>query len=50
MTDIRVALEQRDLVLQWPDGDSSRFPYVWLRDNDPAELHPDTQEIGRAHV
>jgi gamma-butyrobetaine dioxygenase len=44
MTDIRVALEQRDLVLQWPDGDSSRFPYVWLRDNDPAELHPDTQE------
>lgn len=44
MNTINVALEQRDLVLQWPDGASSRFPYIWLRDNDPAELHPDTQE------
>lgn len=44
MPNIRLALESRDLLLHWPDGTSSRFPYIWLRDNDPAELHPDTQE------
>lgn len=44
MPDINIALETHDLLLHWPDGTSSRFPYIWLRDNDPAELHPDTQE------
>ncbi len=44
MPDIDIALESRDLLLHWPDGTSSRFPYIWLRDNDPAELHPDTRE------
>ncbi|MDF1719160.1 MAG: TauD/TfdA family dioxygenase [Minwuia sp.] len=44
MRHIDVALDTRDLLLHWPDGTSSRFPYIWLRDNDPAELHPETQE------
>lgn len=32
------------IAITWPDGRCARFPYIWLRDNDPAELHPDTHE------
>jgi alpha-ketoglutarate-dependent taurine dioxygenase len=28
----------------WEDGNTSSFPLIWLRDNDPGELHPDTRE------
>ena len=28
----------------FPDGSSADFPYIWLRDNDPAGFHPQTQE------
>jgi len=30
--------------INWPDGTSADFPYIWLRDNDPAAFHPQTQE------
>lgn len=32
------------LVLSWSDGKTSTFHYLWLRDNCPTTLHPDTQE------
>lgn len=32
------------IAITWPDGKNARFPYIWLRDNDPAELHPETHE------
>jgi gamma-butyrobetaine dioxygenase len=28
----------------WDDGSKSEMPYIWLRDNDQAELHPQTRE------
>lgn len=28
----------------FPDGTSANYPYIWLRDNDPAGFHPQTQE------
>lgn len=28
----------------WPDGDHADYPYLWLRDNCPSGLHPDTRE------
>ncbi|EAQ64271.1 Gamma-butyrobetaine hydroxylase [Marinomonas sp. MED121] len=34
----------RMLVIHWNESETSYFPYVWLRDNDPAGFHPDTQE------
>lgn len=34
----------RMLVIHWTNTESSYFPYVWLRDNDPAGFHPDTKE------
>ncbi|KAE9631050.1 TauD/TfdA family dioxygenase [Parasedimentitalea maritima] len=30
--------------VDWQDGTSSDFPYIWLRDNDPAAFHPQTKE------
>jgi gamma-butyrobetaine dioxygenase len=36
--------DTRMLELRWPDGLAATFPYIWLRDNDPAGFHPDTQE------
>jgi len=30
--------------INWQDGTSADFPYIWLRDNDPAGFHPQTQE------
>lgn len=35
---------QRGLMLTWADGSSNELPYIWLRDNDPLELHPRTHE------
>ncbi len=37
-------LEPHALRLDWTDGTSDRFPYIWLRDNDPAGFHPKTRE------
>ena len=30
--------------IDFADGSSADFPYIWLRDNDPAGFHPQTQE------
>ena len=35
---------QHGVAITWLDGHEGRFPYIWLRDNDPADLHPDTRE------
>lgn len=32
------------LRLTWSDGKSAEFHFLWLRDNCPSTLHPDTQE------
>ncbi|MBF9032720.1 DUF971 domain-containing protein [Rhodobacterales bacterium HKCCE2091] len=32
------------LSLCWSDGRRHDHPWLWLRDNDPADLHPDTHE------
>jgi gamma-butyrobetaine dioxygenase len=34
----------RAFVIEWHDDSSNEFPFIWLRDNDPYELHPDTHE------
>lgn len=32
------------LEIHWPDGTVGNFPYIWLRDSDPASFHPQTGE------
>lgn len=32
------------LDVRWADGTVSAYPYIWLRDNCPSGLHPQTQE------
>lgn len=44
MTDVNVTLGADALSLSWPDGGTADYPYIWLRDNCPSGLHPDTQE------
>jgi gamma-butyrobetaine dioxygenase len=45
MTDMACPrLEARQLRLVWADGESHAFPYIWLRDTDPAGFHPRTGE------
>ncbi len=35
---------ERAFTLTWDDGSQQQLPFIWLRDNDPGELHPDTKE------
>lgn len=35
---------ERAFRVSWADRSVTEFPFVWLRDNDPGELHPQTQE------
>jgi gamma-butyrobetaine dioxygenase len=30
--------------LHWEDGAVGEYPHIWLRDNDPGDLHPHTRE------
>jgi len=32
------------LEVRWADGGRSTYPYIWLRDNCPSGLHPQTRE------
>ena len=32
------------LVVTWPDSNTTSFPTIWLRDNCPSGLHPQTHE------
>ncbi len=34
----------RGIIVNWDSGESNEYPYIWLRDNDTAELHPSTLE------
>ena len=40
----RIQPLERGLKLYWDDDSVSELPYIWLRDNDPDEFHPDTKE------
>lgn len=48
MTDKPVTLEagSKGLAVTWPDGETSRFPWLWLRDHshDPETLFGETQQ------
>jgi alpha-ketoglutarate-dependent taurine dioxygenase len=35
---------ERAATITWADRSVTEYPFIWLRDNDPNELHPDTQE------
>ncbi len=35
---------ERGITITWDDQSEAEFPFIWLRDNDPDELHPDTCE------
>lgn len=35
---------ERAFTISWNDHSATEFPFIWLRDNDPNELHPDTRE------
>lgn len=39
-----IECDARAFHLLWDNGQRSEIPHIWLRDNDPAELHPDTRE------
>jgi len=41
---MQVSLEAERLTINWADGGVSAFPYLWLRDTDPAGFHPQTGE------
>ncbi len=35
---------ERGFSVTWNDRAVVEYPYIWLRDNDPGELHPETRE------
>ena len=35
---------ERGFIITWDDQSVAEYPFVWLRDNDPGELHPHTRE------
>ena len=35
---------ERSLTITWDDQSVAEFPFIWLRDNDPGDLHPATRE------
>lgn len=39
-----VVQHPRAFSLVWDDDYEQELPFIWLRDNDPSELHPHTQE------
>lgn len=41
---MNISLEPECLSIQWADDTTSAFPYLWLRDTDPAGFHPQTGE------
>lgn len=40
----KVAQHERAFQITWADQSSTEYPFIWLRDNDPHELHPHTKE------
>ncbi len=41
---VEIHMAECHVRIVWPDGVSGSFPFVWLRENDPAGFHPQTQE------
>lgn len=41
---MHISLKTEGLTIQWADNTVSDFPYLWLRDTDPAGFHPQTGE------
>lgn len=41
---VQLELTETHLALRWDDQCEGIFPFVWLRENDPAGFHPQTQE------
>jgi gamma-butyrobetaine dioxygenase len=44
MTVTHLAVRTDTLVVTWADGTKTQFPTIWLRDNCPSGLHPETHE------
>ncbi|SOH93958.1 gamma-butyrobetaine dioxygenase [Monaibacterium marinum] len=44
MTVQSLTVRSTTLDVMWADGAISQFPTIWLRDNCPSGLHPETQE------
>ena len=44
MTSATFAVRPDTLAVTWTDGTTTSFPTIWLRDNCPSGLHPDTHE------
>ncbi|MEL6679600.1 MAG: TauD/TfdA family dioxygenase [Pseudomonadota bacterium] len=44
MTIHSVAPNAQTLSVHWTDGETTEYPYLFLRDNDPAGFHPQTHE------
>jgi len=41
---MQISLEAERLIVHWSDGTVGTFPWLWLRDTDPAGFHPMTGE------
>ncbi|MFK7997899.1 MAG: TauD/TfdA family dioxygenase [Granulosicoccus sp.] len=41
---MHISLEAECLTVHWADDTVSAYPYLWLRDTDPAGFHPQTGE------
>lgn len=41
---MHISLGAERLTIRWTDNSISAFPYLWLRDTDPAGFHPQTGE------
>ena len=44
MTKATIRAETRTIHIDWDDGESAGFPFIWLRDNCPTGFHPQTFE------
>lgn len=44
MTMMNLAVRHDTLVVTWADETTTQFPTIWLRDNCPSGLHPQTHE------
>jgi len=44
MTTANIKPGERGFQIIWDGRTAADYPFIWLRDNDPDELHPDTRE------
>ena len=36
--------KERSIQIEWSDGNTSDYNFLWLRDNCPSEIHPTARE------